>query len=250
VHDDQLDVPLRVARVLVDEQFPRWSGLALRAVESAGTVNALFRLGEELALRFPLRAGDPDAVRREIEREQAATGELAAAVTVAAPRPVAVGEPGAGYPLPWSVQTWVPGTIATDARVDRLASSDAFAGDLAALIAELRAVPTRGRSFDGTGRGGALRHNEAWMEHCFAQSEGLIDVATVRAIWNERRDLPRLGDDVMTHGDLIPTNVLVVGERVSEPVSRGRRRPRQPAARRAAPPASAARRARAAPCRR
>jgi len=30
------------------------------------------------------------------------------------PEPVALGEPGAGYPLPWSVPTWLPGTVATD----------------------------------------------------------------------------------------------------------------------------------------
>jgi aminoglycoside phosphotransferase (APT) family kinase protein len=30
------------------------------------------------------------------------------------PGPIAIGEPGAGYPLPWSVQTWLPGTVATE----------------------------------------------------------------------------------------------------------------------------------------
>lgn len=30
------------------------------------------------------------------------------------PEPVAIGKPGAGYPLPWSVQTWIPGIVATD----------------------------------------------------------------------------------------------------------------------------------------
>ena len=31
------------------------------------------------------------------------------------PRPVAIGTPGPGYRLPWLVQTWLPGIIATDA---------------------------------------------------------------------------------------------------------------------------------------
>jgi hypothetical protein len=41
------------------------------------------------------------------------------------------GEPGAGYPLPWSVQTWLPGTVATD---EDPGESAAFAHDLAEFI--------------------------------------------------------------------------------------------------------------------
>jgi aminoglycoside phosphotransferase (APT) family kinase protein len=56
---------------------------------------------------------------------------------------VAIGEPGAGYPLPWSVQTWVPGTSAAE---DDQSASVAFAHDLAAFIAGVRSIDTRGRT--------------------------------------------------------------------------------------------------------
>ena len=30
-----------------------------------------------------------------------------------APEPLLVGAPGHGYPLPWSMQTWIPGSVAS-----------------------------------------------------------------------------------------------------------------------------------------
>ena len=47
-------------RELIADQFPAWAGLDVREVRSAATVNAIFRIGDDLAARFPLRREDPD----------------------------------------------------------------------------------------------------------------------------------------------------------------------------------------------
>jgi len=47
------------------------------------------------------------------------------------------------------------------------------------------------------------------MEFCFGESEGLHDVARLRATWTELRTLPEVDADVMCHGDLTSSNVLV-----------------------------------------
>lgn len=206
MHDDQIDIDVDVVRQLIDDQFPQWSGMTIRAVSTAGTVNAIFRIGESLAARFPLRAADPAEVSDWLTREAAAAHEFADVCPVASPRPVAIGEPGHGYPLPWSVQTWLPGT---DAVAADPAGSSAFADDLADLLVRLRAADTRGRRFTGDGRGGHLPDHDEWMELCFAKSEGLVDVARLRALWGELRALPEIDDDAMCHGDLTPPNVLV-----------------------------------------
>jgi aminoglycoside phosphotransferase (APT) family kinase protein len=122
------------------------------------------------------------------------------------PAPVAIGEPGAGYPLPWSIQTWVPGTTASESGVS---TSDDFAHDLAEFIQEVRSIEVVGRTFTGGGRGGDLQSHDTWMEACFAESTELVDVPRLRRIWTRLRQLPRNSPDVMTHGDLIPGNVLV-----------------------------------------
>src|SRR5207248_4683770 len=96
------------------------------------------------------------------------------------PESVALGKPGAGYPMPWSVQTWLPGAIAFDADPS---GSDAFAEDLAAFIAALRGAETRGRVFNGENRGGVLTHHDDWMAKCFQESQGLLDVPRLRRTW-------------------------------------------------------------------
>ncbi len=48
MHPGQLDVTEATVRALVDQQFPAWRDLPVRALPSQGTVNLLFRLGEEL----------------------------------------------------------------------------------------------------------------------------------------------------------------------------------------------------------
>ena len=226
MHPDQLHIDAATARRLVRQQFPAWADLSVRAMPTAATVNAIFRIGDSLAARFPLRAGDPTAVREQLEREAAAAREFAAVSPVPAPDPVTIGAPGEGYPLPWSVQTWLPGQ---DALADDPAESYAFADDLVRLLRALRSADTRGRRFSGSGRGGHLADHEDWMGRCLASSSHLVDVAAVGSLWQELRALPELDNDVMCHGDLTPTNVLVGNGRLVGVLDTGGFAPADPA---------------------
>jgi aminoglycoside phosphotransferase (APT) family kinase protein len=226
MHDDQVDVTAAMVRRLVDDQFPPWRGLPLREVESGGTVNAIFRIGDDLAARFPLRRQAAAEARAWLEAEAAAARELAAVSPVPTPVPVALGEPGHGYPMPWVVQTWLPGRVLT---LDDPGESAAFADDLAGFIASLRAADTGGRRFAGSGRGGELPDHDAWLQTCFQESGGLLDVARLRGLWRELRELPRTGPDVMSHGDLIPGNVLVRDGRLAGVLDGGGFGPADPA---------------------
>jgi aminoglycoside phosphotransferase (APT) family kinase protein len=228
MHEDQLTILPETVRELVDECFPEWRRLPIEAIASQGTVNALFRIGEDIAARFPLQPTDPDETRRTLEREAAAAEELFGRTRFRTPRPLGLGEPGHGYPLPWSVQTWIPGRIATP---ESEADSVSFARDLADLIRDVRAIDTRGRTFGGSGRGGDIKAHDAWMETCFAQSEHLqlLDVPRLRRMWTQLRELPRESPDVMTHGDLIPGNLLVAQGRLAGVLDVGGFGPADPA---------------------
>ncbi len=212
VHPDQLPLPPPVVRALLDEQFPQWSHHPLVPVRAGGTVHAVVRIGDGLAARFPLRPDDPAAVRARLGAAADAARRLAARTRVPVPRPVALGWPGPGYPLPWAVQTWLPGRTAVE---DDPAASEAFARDLAGFVRGVRTVPTGGAAFRGTGRGGDLRTHDGWVQDRLARSGGLLDVARVGRLWRELRDLPRTAPDTTTHGDLVPGNVLVAGGRLA-----------------------------------
>jgi aminoglycoside phosphotransferase (APT) family kinase protein len=206
MHPDQLVVTLDVARRLIEEQFPHLVHQPLRRLPQHGTVHQLVRVGDDLVARFPLVPGEVEEVRQWVRREAAAARELVGRLRVPTPEPVGLGEPGHGYPLPWSLHTWLPGTPATPRSV---AASEGFADDLADLLLDLRAVDTRGRTFDRPGRGGDLRAHDAWVAQCLARSEQLLDVPRLRTLWARVRALPRTAPDVMTHGDLTPSNLLV-----------------------------------------
>lgn len=226
MHAGQLAVSAGQVGRLVADQFPAWAGLAVTPVASAGTVNALFRLGDALVARFPLLPGDPDAVLGQLRDEAARTAELHAGTSVPTPEPVAIGRPGHGYPLPWAVQTWLAGR---DAFTEDPAGSVAFAHNLAGFIAGLRGLDTRGRRFAGGGRGGELAAHDDWVAFCLERSGDLFDVPLLREWWTQWRVLPRNDPDVMSHTDLIPGNLLVRDGRLAGVLDVGGFGPADPA---------------------
>lgn len=212
MHLGQLVVAAKTVERLVCEQFPAWTHLPIRDLGTPGTVNAVFRIGDELVARFLLEDMDVRAARQRLQGEADAARELHGRTAVSTPRPVAIGDPGHGYPLPWSVQTWLPGTTATAASVSRSAG---FARDLAGFVRAVRSLDTCGRTFQGVGCGGDLRAHDEGVETCLAHSWDLFDVPRLRRLWTTLRELPRTEPDAMTHGDLIPGNILVTGERLT-----------------------------------
>jgi len=195
-------------------------------VPGSGTVNAIFRLGDRLAARFPLVAEHPDAALSTLHREADAAREFATVAAVPSPAVVAIGAPGHGYPGPWTVTTWADGKAATPTT---LADSTTFAHDVAALILRLRAAPTNGRTFAGSGRGGDLRWHDEWVNTCFEHSVGLLDVRSLRTAWATFRELPRRSPDLMSHTDLIPANLLVRDDRLVGVLDVGGFQPADPA---------------------
>lgn len=224
MHADQLNVSLTTVRALIDEQFPEWRALKITQVAAKGTVNAIFRIGAGLAARFALQRQDPAAAREGLRTEAAAARELLGRTRFRTPEPVAIGQPGHGYPLPWSVQTWLPGHVATGD-----GEPEAFAEDLAEFIHDVRSIPTDGRTFRGKGRGGDLHTHDAWLETCFQHSVNILDVPRLRRMWTQMRELPRgSAPDVMNHGDLIPANVLVSEGRLAGVIDVGGLGPADP----------------------
>jgi aminoglycoside phosphotransferase (APT) family kinase protein len=226
MHEGELVISAVTVQQLVSDQFPQWGHEIVEAVETQGTVNAIYRIGSTRTARFRLRGSDPDLVAAELQRETSAMEEMLAVCPVPAPVPIALGRPGQEYPLPWTVQSWLPGDVATPAV---LAHSADFAKEVAGLIGACRSAPTRGRHFTGSGRGGQLPDSDAWMGTCFRESETLLDVPRLTALWAGFRVLPRTQADVMTHGDLIPANLLVQDGRLAGVLDTGGFAPADPA---------------------
>jgi aminoglycoside phosphotransferase (APT) family kinase protein len=218
MHGDQIDIKAAHVGDLIYDQFPQFGGEEIVALDTAGTVNAIFRIGSRHAARFSLRTMDPAEWTKVLEAETKASAEFNRCSPFPSPKPIGIGRQGSGYPLPWLVQTWIEGKPATPLG---LSGSSAFALDLASLVTALRAVDLDGRSFDGKGRGGNLPDHDDWMEVCFSKSEHLLEVERLRRMWASLRELPPPKHEVMSHRDLIPANLLVRGERLVGVVDTG-----------------------------
>src|SRR5947208_4037193 len=97
-----------LVRRLLRGQFPQWADRPITPLASGGTVNAVYRLGDDLTVRLPRTAED-------VSKERRILGELGG-LPVAIPAVVAVGEPAEGYPRPWAVHRWLDGEPALEGR--------------------------------------------------------------------------------------------------------------------------------------
>lgn len=208
LHADEADINVGLVRRLVDTQFPRWSGLPLEAVSSAGTDNALFRLGADMVVRLPRLA----SVAAQVDKEHTWLPRLAPYLSLAAPRPLAKGAPGVGYPWAWSVCTWLEGDLVT---LDHIGDARQLATDLARFVRSLQRIDTTGGPLPGAhnfGRGVPLAERDAATREAIVAAQGLVDSAAVTAAWNAALAAPACaGPPVWIHGDLQSGNLLARG---------------------------------------
>src|ERR1022692_638342 len=105
MHADEIDIDADLVASLLAKQFPEWSKLPLKRVASSGTNNALFKLGDDMAVRLPRI---PNAVKH-VDTERTWLPKLAPHLPVAVPLPLGLGKPDEGYPWPWTIYTWLDG---------------------------------------------------------------------------------------------------------------------------------------------
>ena len=195
-----------LVRGLLAAQFPHWKDLPITPVASAGTDNALFRLGSAMAVRLPRAAWAGGQAAREWRHLPGLAGHLPLEVPV----PLALGAPGEGFGAAWSVCRWVPGQDAQQAPpTDMIAA----AGALARFVRALRAIPAAGGPAPGaanSGRGVALAARDAAVRRALGACDGLVDTAAAARAWERALDAPVWADaPAWLHGDLHPANLVV-----------------------------------------
>lgn len=210
LHEDQVDIDEALARRLLAEQIPEYADLPLRHVPSGGTDNVVFRLGDELAVRMPMRPGAADGLRKEIRWLPV----IAPHVSLEVPEIVAAGRSSDGFPFPWAVVRWLPGEDALAGRVQSLRDAALALGQFVRELRSIADVPQPGS--EGFVRGGPLVGRDSTFRAALAQCEGLFDVDRVREIWDDALAAPDWdGPPVWLHADLLPSNLLLRNGRVA-----------------------------------
>jgi aminoglycoside phosphotransferase (APT) family kinase protein len=214
---DKTAITANLASRLVAAQFPQWAGLPVRRVEPGGWDNVTFRLGADLSVRLP----SGPSYAQQVAKEHRWLPLLAGQLPLRIPEPVAQGVPGCGFPWPWSVYRWLPGTPLAAAHIpDRAAVAAELAGFLAALY---RAAPTGGPppGAHSCHRGGPLTVYDGEARQALAALDGEIDTARAARVWDEALAAAWHGAPVWVHGDVADGNLLVEHGRLSAVIDFG-----------------------------
>jgi len=224
LHDDEIPIDTGLVRALVDRAMPGHAGLLVRRLESSGSSNALFRLGDNLLVRLPRQPGGSATIAKETTWLPVVGPSL----PVQVPEVVAVFEPDCDYPERWSVVQWIDGEHPEPVTPETPA--DPRRGDLAADLAEtvqaLRLQEVPGEAFRDPElrwyRGEPLATMDAVtrqnIERCRALGDFAFDLDAAELLWDEAMTLPGTShrpEPRWYHGDLAAENLLVRNGRLA-----------------------------------
>jgi aminoglycoside phosphotransferase (APT) family kinase protein len=218
MHVGEVHTDISLVSRLLAVQFPQWADLPIVSVPSAGTDNALYRLGDDKVVRLPRIHWAVD----QVDLEQRWLPRLAPHLPLAIPVPLAKGMPGEGYPWHWSIYPWLEGETAT---LERIADPRQAAVDLAEFIVALQGIDATGAPSPGehnSDRGVPLVTRDARTRAAIASCVGLLDTDTVTAAWQSALQAPVWrGAPVWIHGDLKADNLLAQQGRLSAVIDFG-----------------------------
>lgn len=211
----EVDIDAAMVRSLVDEQFPEYRDLSIERVESAGTDNAMYRLGRHLAVRLPRLPSAESQVRKE----QRWLPLLAPHVSMPIPVPVALGTPGHGFDMHWSIYQWIDGDNAFDTPIDDLHHAAVTLGQFGT---ELRRMDPTGAPPAWRGKPLALQEADVLAAINDLGADGVVDKQAALDAWHQIIRIPQWTKaPVWSHSDLLPGNLLVRDGRVSAVIDFG-----------------------------
>ncbi|MFJ6573844.1 aminoglycoside phosphotransferase family protein [Streptomyces sp. NPDC091292] len=236
MHADEAPIDVPLVRGLLTAQFPQWAHLPLTRFPSSGTVNAVYRLGDDLTVRLPRIPGGVE----DIEKEQRWLPRLAPLLPVAVPAVLGKGVPGEGYPWPWSVHRWLDGDHPDATRLAPTESTADDPGDpansadladstdpAAQLALDLAEFITALHRIDPTDappayRAAPLATVDDGARAAIRDLRGDIDTGAATAAWDAALEAPDWsGPPVWLHSDLMPGNLLLSRGRLSAVIDFG-----------------------------
>jgi aminoglycoside phosphotransferase (APT) family kinase protein len=213
MHADEFEIDISLVQRLLSKQFPSWAHLPLKPVRSAGTDNALFRLGDEMVVRLPRIGWAVNDVNKECQW----LPKLAPLLPISIPTPLGKGIPAEEYPWPWSIYRWLEGRNPT---VGHIPDPALLISDLTTFIRALHKIDLPGGP--PSNRGGPLEKQDIETRKAIQALDGMVDIDAVTALWEAALQTPPwTKPPVWVHGDLSPGNLLMEDGRLSAVIDFG-----------------------------
>ncbi len=213
MHVDEFEIDASLVQRLLSKQFPHWASLPLKPVPSAGTDNALYRLGDEMVVRLPRIGWAVEAIEKECKW----LPKLAPFLPFSIPTPLGKGVPSENYPWPWSVYKWLEGN---NPIVGHIPDPVLLTNDLVMFIQALHKITLPNGPISN--RGVPLEKQDRETRKALKQLEEMMDVSTITAIWETALQTPKWSKpSVWVHGDLSPGNLLIQNGRLNAVIDFG-----------------------------
>ncbi len=213
LHEDEVHIDVELVRRLLSAQFDHWSQRTLSFVSSSGTVNVIYRLGDDLCVRLPRLPQYSADLEKELEWLPALAPEL----SLETPEPVARGEPSPDYPFTWAIYGWLQGITVDPQRAKEIPR---IHEPLAQFVAELRQIDVSGAP--RSRRDFSMKVRDVSAGEAIESLGENVDADAVTSAWEAALEAPEWdGIPVWTHGDLLPPNLLVKADRLSAAIDFG-----------------------------
>jgi aminoglycoside phosphotransferase (APT) family kinase protein len=207
MHDDELSIDADLVARLIAAQFPEWASQALEPLHPPGTDNAIFRLGDDKAVRLPRI----DGAVGQVEKDRLWLPALAPQLPFEVPELLATGAPSDDYPWEFGVYRWLEGEPFA---ADRVGEALDVATDVARFLQALRRIETR--VAPASSRGGPLAPRDDAVRRAIVALAGRVDTRAATRSWEAALRAPAWnGPPTWLHGDLMPGNLLFVERRLS-----------------------------------
>ena len=206
MHDGELNINEKIVKQLINEQFPQYSGLPVCKVNSTGTVNAIYKLGEDYCIRLPRL----DWAEESLKNEWITLPVISKNVSLAVPQIIEKGSPHTDYPFIWGIYRWIEGDIYDNLYADEEETAKA----LAQFIQELHSVKLSNDALKAGRK--PLRELDEMTIDAIIKCKGDIDCDKTLKLWQKLQNTkPWNGDPVWIHADLLKPNLLLTGGKLS-----------------------------------
>lgn len=202
LHDNEFTVDDELVRLLVRAQAPQWSEEPIRRQETSGTVNVIYRLGDDKVVRLPRTPDHASGPGREARWMPLFATELPLRV----PAHLLLGRPTDRYPAHWSILEWIDGTVADESALPDL---DRAAESLAAVVTAMRRVSTVGAPARGNYRAFGLPNVDRTFRAFADRLPDDIDRPAVIRVWESCLNAETWdGPPTWLHSDLRGDNLI------------------------------------------
>lgn len=207
MHEDELNIDLFLVQKLVSTQFPKWKDLPLKPISSAGTDNALYRLGNDMIVRLPRIHW----AASDVDKESLWLPKIAPFIPFPISTPLEKGTASEGYPWSWAIYKWIEGY---NPIVNRIANPESLLNDLVVFLKAMHTIDLD--NGPASNRGVPLKEKDLETRKAIQELHGMIDTPSVLSLWEESLKIPSWSKKpVWVHGDLSPGNVLLKSDRLS-----------------------------------